>query len=141
MDSREAIRAEFVAGNTHGVLKQAVRPLATPLMDDAIDKLKENLDSQNRLDLIRKIAEWNPGFTEAELRADADESRRLTNRARGWGETLAIIMVVGGAVAMALVPLPQLVPAGRVGPESRICSPAECSSASARCCNPSCRNG
>ena len=40
MDSREAIRAEFVAGNTHGVLKQAVRPLATPWMDDAIDKLK-----------------------------------------------------------------------------------------------------
>ena len=108
MNSREAIRAEFVAGNTHGVLKQALRPLATPLMDDAIDKLKENLDSQNRLDLIQKIAEWNPDFTEEELRAQADESRRLMNRVRGLGETAAIIMVVGGAVAMVLVHYPKV---------------------------------
>ena len=108
MNSREAIRAEFVAGNTHGVLKQALRPLATPLMDDAIDKLKENLDSQNRLDIIQKIAEWNPHFTEEELRAQADESRRLMNRVRGLGETVAIIMVVGGAVAMVLVHYPKV---------------------------------
>ena len=108
MDSRGAIRAEFVAGNTHGVLKQALRPLATPLMDHAIDKLKENLDSQNRLDLIQKIADWNPGFTEDELRQQADESRRLMNRARGLGATLAIVMVVGGAVAMVLVHYPRL---------------------------------
>ena len=75
------IRQAFVVeGDTRFVLKLAARPLATPIMDDAIARVREELDEQDRLDLIHQLALWNADFTEAELRFDIDTSRKWLNR-------------------------------------------------------------
>ena len=104
------MRQEFVVeGDTHGVLKLAARPLATPLMDDAIDRVREELDGQDRLDLIRQLALWNEGFNEAELRSDIDTSRKWLNRGRTkLGKPAAWAMLIGGSILMGLIYYPSL---------------------------------
>ncbi len=104
------IRQEFVVqGDTHGVLKLAARPLATPLMDDAIASIREELDEQDRLDLIHRLALWNDDFTEAELRSDFDASRRWLNRGRDkLGKPAAWAMLIAGTIIMALIYYPKV---------------------------------
>jgi len=107
-ESRGEIRKKFVEGDAHGVLKQAARPLATPLMDDAVGRLRERLDGRDRLDLIGRIASWNREFTEEELRDRMGRGRRWLNLGRDLATTWALPMVVGGAVLMILVHWPKL---------------------------------
>ena len=108
LNSAPDIREEFVAGDTHGVLKQAARPLATPLMDDAIAEVRRELDGQDRLDLIHRLAVWNDDFTEAELRDDIADVRRWISRARDLGKTVSLAVLIGGTVLMGLVYFPSL---------------------------------
>ena len=104
------IRREFVVeGDTHSALKLAARPLATPLMDDAIDRIKLELDGQDRLDLIHRLAQWNDDFTEAELRDDIETSREWLNRGRtDLGKPAAWAMLIAGSIVMGLIYYPSL---------------------------------
>ena len=104
------IQREFVdEGDTHGVLKLAARPLATPVMDRAIAQIREELDDQDRLDLIHRLAVWNDDFTEAELRDDIDTSRDWLNRGRNeLGKPAAWAMLIAGSIVMGLIYYPSL---------------------------------
>ena len=103
------LKEEFVVeGDTHGVLKLVARPLATPLMDDAIARVREELDGQDRFDLIHRLALWNDDFTEAELRSDIDTSRKWLNRGRGLGKPVAWAMLIAGSIVMGLIYYPSL---------------------------------
>ena len=106
----DELRQEFVVeGDTHGVLKLAARPLATPLMDDAIARVREELDDQDRLDLIRQLALWNDDFTEAEIRSDIDTSRKWLNRGlTKLGKPAAWAMLIAGSIVMGLIYYPSL---------------------------------
>lgn len=106
--SRSEIRDEFIQGDTRGVLKQAARPLATPLMDDAIEEIRKELGARDRFDLIHRITEWNDTVSEADLRSDLDEGRTWMNRGRKFGKPVALIMVIGGSILMGLVYFPSL---------------------------------
>ena len=105
---REQLRKPFEAGDTLGMLKVSARLLAEPLMDQAIDTVREDLGPGDRLDLIHQIAEWNPDRSEAQIRADIEEGRDLLSRARRFGELTTLIMVIGGAILMGLVHFPNL---------------------------------
>ncbi|MCI0848233.1 MAG: hypothetical protein J4N86_06855 [Chloroflexi bacterium] len=107
-DKQGALRKPFVAGETLEMLKVAARPLAEPLMDDAIGRVREDLSEGDRFDLIRQLAAWDPDTTEAQLRADLDEGREWVSRARSFGELTTLVMVIGGAIVMGLVFLPTL---------------------------------
>ncbi len=107
-DSKSDLRVPFVTGDTLGVLKVSVRFLAEPLMDDAIDKVREDLGEGDRFDLIHQIAKWDANTTEAEIRADIDEGREWISRANNLGGLTSLIMVIGGAVVMGLVFSPGL---------------------------------
>ena len=116
--NRAEIREEFVAGDTHGVLKQAARPLAAPLMADALDRIRAKLDDQDRLDVIEQLAKWSQGPTEEQLRAEIEREEQLRAeiertrqafaRYRLLGQTWAIVILVGGAVVMGILYLPNL---------------------------------
>ena len=92
---RAEIREQFVAGDTHGVLRLALRPLAAPLLADA-------------LDVIAQIAQWNEGLTEDQLREDIETGRQSLIRFRLMGQTWAIVILVGAAVVMGVLYLPNL---------------------------------
>ena len=77
-------------------------------MDDAIDRVKEELDDRNRLDLIKRIAVWNDDFTEAELRSDLNDGREWLNRFRVWGKAGAWVLLIAGSVLLGLLHVPSL---------------------------------
>ena len=108
LDQREALRKPFEAGDTLAMLKVSARTLAGPLMDQAIDQVREDLGPAGRLDLIQQISEWNPDTSEAQIREDLDEGRKWASRARGFGELTTLIMVIGGSILMGLVFVPNL---------------------------------
>lgn len=105
-NDRPGILRAFVDGDTRMVLKLAARPLATPLMDDAILQIKQQLDDQDRLDLIHKIADWNDDYTEAELRSDIDTARDWVNWGNKFGKALAWAMLIAGTVILGLIHYP-----------------------------------
>ena len=107
-DGKGDLRLPFANGDTLEVLKVSARLLAGPLMDDAIESVREDLDENDRFDLMRQIADWNPDMSEAEIRDDIDEGRRWVSRANNFGELTSLIMVIGGAVLMGLVFFPTL---------------------------------
>ena len=107
-ESRLDIGREFIVGNTRGVLKQAVRPLATPLIDDAIDQLRERLDERDRLDLISQIAAWHTDLTEDELREDIDDVRTWVNRSQDYSKAVTLALVIVLSFIMAMVWFPSL---------------------------------
>jgi hypothetical protein len=105
---RGELRDQFVAGEAKEVLKIASRPLAEPVIDDAIQQVREELDDQNRLDLIRQIAIWNDDFTESDLRSDLDKARDWINWGQRFGKELAQVMVILGSVLLGLIHYPSL---------------------------------
>jgi len=106
--STDAIREAFVAGDTHGVLKAAARPLAEPVVDDAIGKIRERLDEGDRVNVIRVLAENSNEFTEEELRVELADAREAVVRYRSLGGTIAFLMLYGGAILLAVLHLPKL---------------------------------
>ena len=104
--SRSELQERFVAGESKEVLKVAARPLAEPVMDDAIQQILEELDGQSRLDLIHRIAVWNDEFTEEQLRSDIDEARDWINWGQNFGKPLALVMLILGLVLLGLIHYP-----------------------------------
>jgi len=107
-NSTDDIRAAFVAGDTHGVLKAAARPLSEPLVDDVVAKIRERLDEGDRLNLIQVLAETNSDFTEEQIRVEVADAKELIVQYRALGGTLAGLMLYGGAILLAVLHLPKL---------------------------------
>ncbi len=107
-ESRENLRVTFLAGNTLEVLKVAARPLATPLMDDAINQIRLELNGDDRLDLIHQLTEWDDDLTEEEVRSELADVRAWVNRSKDVGTIASLAMIVAGSVIMGLIHLPSL---------------------------------
>ncbi len=102
------LREPFATGDTLGVLKVSAKLLAGPLMDDAIERVREDLVDGDRFDLIHQLAEWDDSTTEAQIRDDIDEGRDWISRGNNFGDLTSLIMVIGGAALMGLVFFPKL---------------------------------
>ena len=107
------LRREFVAGDTRGFLKRMARAAATPLMDDSIAQVKQDLDSRERLDLIKSLAERSDQGSGEALRGDIANTRHQLNRARTLGRWVSLAIVIGGTMVMGLIHLPSLTSALR----------------------------
>ena len=115
---KDAVKEHLGEGRIKEALKVGARGLAEPLIDDAIAELREELDDQDRLDLIAKAAE-NNNQTKAEfLDKNVDRGADLLGYsfpgvrdiiARGKvGIWLTIVLMVAGVVLMSIVHLPHL---------------------------------
>ena len=106
--NRDEIQRQMLEGDTQGLLKQASHAVGAPLVDAAIARVSEEILDQGRFDVIKAIAAWDGGSTEAEIRQDLAEARDVVIRAESFGGLLAITMFFGGSVLMALVYFPSL---------------------------------
>ena len=104
---RGDLKEHFRKGEAKEVLKLAARPLAGPLIDDAIQDIRDRLDSQDRFDLIRNVADWN-NTDEQELRADLDSARDVFSRGRQSAKWGALVVLVLSSVFMLLLHFPRL---------------------------------
>jgi uncharacterized membrane protein len=102
------LRTEFIAGDTRQFLKVATRAVVGPILDDTLARLRQRLDSQDRLDIIETVARSNNETAAAELRADIENFRDQISRVRLWGKTVALAVGVSATVAMLLIYLPSL---------------------------------
>jgi hypothetical protein len=107
-EHRQEIQRQFVAGESKQVLKAAARPLADPLIDDAIGQIRNELDGQDRLDLIHRMAAWNGELTETQIRQNVGDARNWVSLARKFGKPIALAMLIAGALLMALLYFPSL---------------------------------
>ena len=102
----DAIKAHLGAGEIKDALKLGARGLAEPLIDDALDDLRQELDEEDRLDLVTIAAKQN-NQTKEEFLDDLDPFRDVID-ASAVGRLLAILMIVLGTVFMVVVHLPHL---------------------------------
>ncbi|MCH8744175.1 MAG: hypothetical protein IIB31_00845, partial [Chloroflexi bacterium] len=107
-DNLPVIRQEFIAGDTRQFLKEAAHAGLTPLLDLAIGEVSQNLDGQNRMDVIATMARNNPDVTEQSLRADLANLQQLLGRIKTWGKTVALLVGIGASVVLFLIYLPSL---------------------------------
>ena len=107
-ENSPALRGQFVDGNTQQFLKEVARAVATPIVEEAIEETRLELDRKERLDLISIAAEGNPEVTEESFRRDIEEGRNQLNRFLSKGRLIALVIVIGSALAMAAVHLPNL---------------------------------
>ena len=105
-ERQDAIKEHLGEGEIKESLKLGARGLAGPLIDEALEELRKELDEQDRLDLVSIAAEQN-NQTEEDFLDDLDIVRSSIEQGK-IGSWLAILMMVGGAVLMALVHLPHL---------------------------------
>ena len=102
-DNSPDLRRRFVAGDTRQFLKEVARAVADPLIDDALAQ------TRSQLDLISALAERNPEMTEESLLRDIEEGRNQLNRVISRGRLFALVVVIGSALGMAAVHLPNLI--------------------------------
>ena len=107
-DNLPVIRQEFIAGDTRQFLKEAAHAGLTPLLDLAIGEVSQNLDGQNRMDVIATMARNNPEVTEQSLRTDLANLQQLLGRIKTWGKTVALLVGIGASIALFLIYLPSL---------------------------------
>ena len=107
-ESRQDLRAPFVAGDTLEVLKVGARPLVIPLMDEAIAGIRAELDEGDRLDLIQQIADYDDELAEEEVRSEIADARKWVNRSGNFGAVVSLGMIIGGSIIMGLIYLPSL---------------------------------
>ena len=107
-ESRQDLRAPFVAGDTLEVLKVGARPLVIPLMDEAIAGIRAELDEGDRLDLIQQIADYDDELAEEEVRSEIADARKWVNRSGNFGAVVSLGMIIGGSIIMGLIHLPSL---------------------------------
>ena len=105
---RSDLQEHFVAGEAKEVLKAAARSLADPVIDDAIQNVRDELDDQDRLDLIHIITRWEEDYTEEGLRSDIDTGRDWVSSVRSFGKLWALLTLVLAAALLGAVHLPSL---------------------------------
>ena len=104
----DAIKASLREGNIKEALKLGTRGLAGPLIDDAIERLRrEELDDEDRLDLVNIAAEQNDETKEEFLDDKVDYGRTIISRAK-VGQWVTIVIIVVSALAMGAVHFPHL---------------------------------
>ena len=105
-EREDAIKENLGAGNIKESLKLGARGLSEPLIDEALDELREELDEQDRLDLVAKAAKQNDQTKEKFL-DDLDPLRDVIDRAE-LGSWASILIMVLAAMFMSAVHFPHL---------------------------------
>lgn len=105
-EQSDRIKAHLGEGEIKEALKLGARGLAEPLIDEALDDLRDELDEEERLDLVLKAAEQRDQ-TREEFLDDLDIARDVINRG-DVGLWLALLLIVLAVLFMAAVHFPHL---------------------------------
>ena len=105
LDSESAaIKEKLGEGSVKESLKIGARGLADPLIDEALDELRKELDAEERLDLIERAAKQN-NTTKEEFLDDLDVVRNVIERT-DVGVWVAILVIVLAVMLMGVRPHP-----------------------------------
>ena len=102
----EVIKGHLGRGEIKDAVKVSARALAGPLIDDGLDEIREELDDQERLDLVEIAAKQN-NQTKAEFLDEVDPIRDVIDASAldGW---FALLVIAVAVIIMGVVHLPHL---------------------------------
>ena len=103
--AREAMQRAFIDGDTRGFLKAAAEPIVTPQIDVAIADMRQDLQPNDRFDLLESATDGPE--ERAELDEQAEALRDGLSDVNGLGRFLALAMVVVAGLLLAAVHLPR----------------------------------
>ena len=106
-DAREDMRSTFVDGDTRAFLKAAAGPLVKTQIDDAIVDFRQDLQPNDRLDLVEWLADDPEGADRQEFDELAESLREGLSDVNGRGRLLALATVAVAGLLLAAVHLPQ----------------------------------
>ena len=106
-NEREELRRSFVGGDTREFLKVAAGPIVKPQIDDVIADIRQDLQPNDRLDLVEWVTDEPEGSERAEFDDQAEAAREGLSEINGRGRLLALAMVAVAGLLLAAVHLPQ----------------------------------
>ena len=105
-DERDALRESFIEGDTRAFLEKASAPLVRPVIDDALGEIRQELQMNDRLDLLEKLAESSDGPTREEIHQQAVFIRDTVSTVSGTGGIVALLVVIVGSLLLAALHIP-----------------------------------
>ena len=106
-NEREELRRSFVGGDTREFLKVAAGPIVKPQIDDIIADIRQDLQPNDRLDLVELLTDEPEGAERAEFDDQAEAVREGLSEINGRGRLLALAMVAVAGLLLAAVHLPR----------------------------------
>ena len=106
-DEREEMRRSFVDGDTRDFLKDVSGSLVKPQIDGAIADLRQDLQPNDRLDLVELLTDEPEGSERAEFDELAESLREGLSDINGRGRFLALAAVAVAGLLLAAVHLPR----------------------------------
>ena len=104
-DERDGLRASFIQGDTRAFLEEAAPPLVSPVIDDSLEEIRRELQTDDRLDLLDKLADSSHDVTREDIDVEADLLRDAVSEVSGRG-TVALLVVIVGSLLLAAVHIP-----------------------------------
>ena len=84
-DEKDDLRESFIEGDTRAFLEKAAAPLVSPVIDDSLEEIRRDLQLNDRLDLLEKLAEGSDDLTrEGHRRTGRVPSRCREHCRRNW---------------------------------------------------------
>ena len=106
-DAKEEMRKSFTDGDTRGFLRAAAGPIVTSQIDDAIADFRQDLQPNDRLDLVEWVSDEPEGSEREEFDDLAESLRDGLSDINGRGSFLALVVVTVAGLLLAAVHLPR----------------------------------
>ena len=106
-DAREEIRSSFVDGDTRDFFKDVAGTLVKLQIDDAIADFRQDLQPNDRLDLVEWLTDESDDADREDFDEGAESVRNGLSDINGIGRFLALATVVVGSLLLAAVHLPR----------------------------------
>ena len=104
------LHRNFVEGDTRSFLKAVVNPLAEPVIDEAVADIQQNLQRNDRFDLLDWLAESSEDISRKGIEEQAESLRNAVITVNGFGKVAGLAVVIVGLLLMALIHLPRPAP-------------------------------
>ena len=105
-DEKDDLRESFIEGDTRAFLEKAAAPLVSPVIDDSLEEIRRDLQMNDRLDLLEKLAESSDDLTREDIDESADLLRDALSALSGTGGMVALLAVIAGSLLLAAVHIP-----------------------------------
>ena len=106
-DEKDDLRQSFIEGDTSAFLEKAAAPLVSSVIDDSLEEIRQDLQMNDRLDLLEELAESSDDLTREDIDEQADSLRGVIGAVNGQIRVAALLLVIVGCVLLGAVHFPR----------------------------------
>ncbi len=106
-DEKDDLRQSFIEGDTSAFLDKAAAPLVSSVVDDSLEEIRQDLQENDRLDLLQNLADSDDDLSREDIDELADYLRIIVVTVNGPVKLTALLLVIVGCVLLAAVHFPR----------------------------------